>query len=456
MSMSFFLLGLVGDDTLRGQQHTGDGSGIFEGDAGNLGRVDDTSLQEVLEHFRTGVETKVGLSFLHLLYHDATFDAAVDHDLTQGLFDGAFYDGDTGGLVFVGTFQLFEGFDGVDIRDTTARNDTFFNGSAGCVEGIIDTVLLFLHFHFGGSAYVEDGYAAGELGETFLELLLIVIGSSGLDLCLDLVDAGQDIFLLALTANDGGIVLVDRHGSGSTQVAEVGAFQLVPLFFADHDPLGEDGDVLQHFLAAIAKAGSLNGSDLDRTTKFVDHQRSQCFTFQVFGDDHQRTTALSHLFQDVKDIFHRGDLLIVDKDIRVLQLGFHLFAVGHEIGGEIATVELHTFHYFNGSVGALCFFDGDDAFLAYFAKSLGDQLTDIVIVVGGDGGHLLDLVLVVADGLGLGDEVGYHFLNSLVDAAFQVHGIGACRYVLQTLADDGLGKDRSRRSSVAGDVGGLG
>ena len=95
MCMRFFLLGLVGDHAFGGQQHTCNGSGILEGDAGDLSGVDDTGLQEIFVYFRTGVEPEIGFAFLYFLYHDAAFDTAVDNDLTQGLFDSALNDGDT-------------------------------------------------------------------------------------------------------------------------------------------------------------------------------------------------------------------------------------------------------------------------------------------------------------------------------------------------------------------------
>src|SRR6202022_1099381 len=114
---------------------------------------------------------------------------------------------------------------------------------------------------------------------------------------------------------------------------------------ADNDTLGEDSDVLQHFLAAIAKAGSLDSSHFDGATQLVYYQGSQCFAFQVFSDDQQGTTTLRNLFQDVQDILHSRDLFVIDQDIRVLQLCFHFFAVGHEIRRDITAIELHTFYY---------------------------------------------------------------------------------------------------------------
>ena len=41
--------------------------------------------------------------------------------------------------------------------------------------------LLLLHLHLGGSAHLDKCYAAGQLGQTLLELLLVVVGGSDFD-----------------------------------------------------------------------------------------------------------------------------------------------------------------------------------------------------------------------------------------------------------------------------------
>ena len=41
-------LGLVGDDALGGEQEAGDGGGVLQGGAGDLGGIDDARLDEVL------------------------------------------------------------------------------------------------------------------------------------------------------------------------------------------------------------------------------------------------------------------------------------------------------------------------------------------------------------------------------------------------------------------------
>jgi hypothetical protein len=66
--------------------------------------------------------------------------------------------------------------------DAAAGDDAFFNGSAGGVQRVVNAVLLFLHFDFGRAADADDRNAAGQLGQTFLQLLLVVVRGGLLDL----------------------------------------------------------------------------------------------------------------------------------------------------------------------------------------------------------------------------------------------------------------------------------
>ena len=84
--------------------------------------------------------------------------------------------------------------------------------------------------------------------------------------------------------------------------------------------IGEDSDVLQHSLAAVTKARSLDSTYLQATTQAVDDEGSEGFAVDVLSDDEQRTTRLYGLLEDRKDLLQRRDLLVVDEDIGVLQL----------------------------------------------------------------------------------------------------------------------------------------
>ena len=48
-----------------------------------------------------------------------------------------------------------------------------------------------------------------------------------------------------------------------------------------------------------------------------------------------------HLLEHGQQIFHRANLLLVDQDDRILEDDFHALRVGHEVGRQVAAVELH-------------------------------------------------------------------------------------------------------------------
>jgi hypothetical protein len=79
---------------------------------------------------------------------------------------------------------------------------------------------------------------------------------------LDLGDAALDVAGLAGALDDRGVVLVDRDALGLAEILELDVLELDAEILADHLAAGEDGDVLEHGLAAVAEARRLDGADL--------------------------------------------------------------------------------------------------------------------------------------------------------------------------------------------------
>ena len=100
---------------------------------------------------------------------------------------------------------------------------------------------------------------------------------------------------------------------------ELDVFQLDAEIFRDHLAAGEDRDVLQHGLAAIAEARGLHGRDVQGAAELVDHQGGQRFAFDFFSDDHERLAHLGNLLEDREEVLHAADFLFVDQDERLFQ-----------------------------------------------------------------------------------------------------------------------------------------
>ena len=99
-------------------------------------------------------------------------------------------------------------------------------------------MLLLLHLDFGRGADVDDGHAAGELGEALLELLAVVVAGGVFDLALDLADAVGDVLLLAGAVDDGGVVLVDLDGLRGAELVKGGVLELEAEFLGDDFAFG--------------------------------------------------------------------------------------------------------------------------------------------------------------------------------------------------------------------------
>src|SRR3984957_19550240 len=280
----------------------------------------------------------------------------------------------------------------------TIRPAAFFRRTVG-VEGFLDAILLFLHLDLGRTADANDRNPAGELGKTLLQLLAVVVRGGLLDLRLDLADAGFDVLFLAGAADDRGVFLVDHHLAGASQHVDRDVFELHAEFVRDQLAAGQDRDVLEHRLAAIAEAGRLDGGDLEAAAQAGDPQRGQSLAFDVFRDDQQWLAGLDHGFQHRQHRLQAGQFLLVQQHVDVLELGGHLFGIGDEIGREIAAVEFHALDDVDFGFERLVFLDGDDAFVADLLHRLGDHLADRGVAVGGDGADLRDFG-------GRGDRLG--------------------------------------------------
>src|SRR4029077_2818135 len=230
--------------------------------------------------------------------------------------------------------------------------------------------------------------------------------------------------------------------------------QLDTQVFGDSLTAGQHRDVFEHGLAAIAKARSLDGSALQGAAQLVHHQGRQGFALNVLRDDQQGLAQLGNLLQQWKQVLHGTDFLLVDEDQRVFQRAFHALRVGNEIGGQVAAVELHAFHDFQGGLHGLGLFHGDDAVLANLLHGFGDDAADLTVVVGGDGANLGDHVALHVS-VELLDFLDGNFDGS-VDAALEGGGTGAGRNRLHAFAEDGLSQNRGGGGAIAGDVAGLG
>ena len=302
---------------------------------------------------------------------------------------------------------------------------------------------------------MDDGDAADELGEALLELLAVVVAGGLADLAADLLDPGLDGLAAAVAVDHGGAVLGDHDAAGGAEVVDADLLELDAQVVHDCATAREHGDVFEHGLAALAEAGSLDGHDVHVAAQLVDHQGGQGVAVDVLSEDEHGLAGLVHLLEHRQQILHAADLLLVHQHECILEDGLHAVGIGHEVGAEVAAVELHALDDLELGLQALGLLDRDDAFLADLVHGAGQDLADLGVAIGADGadlGHLGGVLGGPAHVLELSDDG----LDGPVDAALEVHGVGPGHDHLGTVLVDGLGQHGGGGGSVAGDVRGLG
>src|ERR1700730_13886710 len=450
------LLRQFGDHGFGGDQKSRNRSCVLDRRADHLGRIDDALGDQVAVLAGLGVEA-VGVLVLlkDLADDDRAVFARIDRDLAGRIGQRLAHDLDAGLLVVVLGADALEVLGGPEQGDAAARNDPLLDRRTGRMHRVINAIPALPHLDLGCAADADHRDAARELGQTLLQLLAVVVRGGLLDLCLDLLNARLDVGLLAGAADDRSILLVDHHLLGTAEHGERDVLELDAEVFRDRLAAGQDRDVLQHGLAAIAEARSLDGGNLQPTTQTVDDQGGQSLAFDVFSDDHERLAGLHDSFQERQQFVQAGKLLLVDENIDIFHFNAHLVGVGDEVGRDVAAVELHAFDDLKFGLERLGFFNRDDALIADLLHSVGQELADLGVAIGGDGADLGDF-LVRGDLLGVLDEIGDHGVHCQVDTALQIHRVHAGGNRLGAFAHDGRGQHGRGCGAVAGSVRRLG
>src|SRR5699024_6266619 len=217
----------------------GDGGCVLQRRAGDLGRGENTHFDHVTVLAGGGVVAMIARLGAHFIDHHGRFGAAVVHDLAQRLFEGPTQDANAGFLVIVLALDVADRFERAQQRDPAAGDDAFFDGGTRGVQRVFDAGLLFLHLDFGGSTDLDQGHAAGQLGDPLLQLFLVVVGGGFLDLGADLLDPGFDVVVGTGAVDDGGVFLGQLDLLGLAEIFQGDLFQAHAEVFGDDLAAGE-------------------------------------------------------------------------------------------------------------------------------------------------------------------------------------------------------------------------
>mmetsp|Transcript_2693 Transcript_2693/g.7272 ORF Transcript_2693/g.7272 Transcript_2693/m.7272 type:complete len:512 (-) Transcript_2693:54-1589(-) len=339
----------------------------------------------------------------------------------------------------------------IEERGAAARDDALLECSLRGAERVVEPVLHLVDLHLRGATDLDDSDTAGELCQALLELVLLVLRGGALDGVADGLAPLLDGLLQARAVQHDAVVLGDRHRFAGAELQDVEVLELLAEVLRDDVRAGEHGEVLQHGLAVVAKAGRLHGGDLQTPAEFVDNQHREGLAVDVLGNHKQRLLHLGDLLQDRQDGGHRRDPLVAEQDEGILQLNSLSLGIRDEVRRNVPAVQLHTLHDLQLVLQGLAVLHCDGAVLADLLEGRGDHVADLFVAVRRDGGHAPD-ALGRVDHDRLCGEVLQDRLRGRVHAPLDIHGVHPGGHRLATLPEDGAREHRRRGGAVAGVV----
>ena len=195
-------------------------------------------------------------------------------------------------------------------------------------------------------------------------------------------------------------------------------------FLSEDLTSGSDGDVVEHVLLVVAEAGGLHSADSEVVSELVDDEDGEDFSIDVVGDDEEGTGGLLGVLEHLDEVLQVGvlELVLHDEDDGLIELAGLLLVVGHEVGGSVTSVESQTFDVLDFVVDGLAVLHVDGSVGAHLVHDGGDQVSDFLVVVGGDGGNAGEFFLVGNLDADLG-QVLLDLLDGQHDSSSHVHGV---------------------------------
>ena len=333
-------------------------------------------------------------------------------------------------------------------------DDAFLNCCLGGVDGVFKTELLVLHLGFGGSTNLHNSNATGQLGKSFLQLLLVVGRVSLVHLLFDLLATPFHRRLIAF-GNDRCGVLIDGHTARCTKHFQLGIVQFKTGVFGDQLTIGQHCHVFEHGLTAITKPRRLHGSHIQHTTKTIDHQGCESFLLNVLSNDQQGLASAGNLFEHRHQILYQANLLVSEENVGLIQHSLHPLSVSGEVRGDVALIETHPLGDLQFSGHRLALFKRDHTFLANFVHGVSNHLTHFLVVAGSNGSTLSNGV-AVTDRLGELLNLAHEEVGSLVDPLLQGDCIGTSSHIAQAGLHHGMSQNSGCGRAITCSVIGLG
>ena len=218
------------------------------------------------------------------------------------------------------------------------------------MQRVFYACLLLFEFDFARSADINLRDAASEFRKTLLKLLTVIVAVSAFNFSADLIATTLDARGATSTFDDRGLVGINHKFLHLTKVLDRDLVEVDAEILHNGLTTGENREIFEHGLAAIAIAWRLHSADIEHAAQLVDDECAERFARDIFSNDEERLLRFHDLLEEGHELSERIDLIFVDKHERLRELAGHVVGVSYEVRAEVTAIELHTFHDIDGGL----------------------------------------------------------------------------------------------------------
>ena len=265
----------------------------------NLGWRNHAILDQVAVGASESVEAVVASHGRNLGHHNGAFFARIFSDYTQ--WNSKCF-GDhikaKGLVAFNSGARFFHGGNAAHKTHAATSDHAFGHGRARRMKRVFNAALLFFQFRFAACANFNLRNAAGQFGQTFLQLLTVVVAISLIHLAANLLATILDGLGAAGAFNNRCVVGVNGDLLHLTKLRNGDLVQINSKILHDGLTTSQNGQIFKHGLAAIAVTRRLDRAHIQHAAHLINDKRAQRFARNILRDNQKRLLHIHHFLKE--------------------------------------------------------------------------------------------------------------------------------------------------------------
>lgn len=333
--------------------------------------------------------------------------------------------------------------------------DKLLKRREGWVKGVVKEVIILIKLKLSWKEEEDKGKEEREIGKKLMKILKVVVRSGLLDMMIDMEKERVDLGIMEWKVKDSSVLIGDRKIIGEEKNVESKDLKIDEEVLGDEMKESEDRDVLENGIEEIEEERRIEGRNIKEEEKIVEEESWKRLELEVLRNDEKRIGGMEERLEKRKERMKVREIILVKKDVGVLEVRKNILRVGEEVRRKVEEVEMNELEELELGLGGIGLLKSDEELVEEIMNRLGDNIEDLGLEVGRDGEKMGKLLRSV-DIFGIIKKIRKKLVEREVDEEIKVNRVNERGKGIGELMKDGM-KEKGRGSGeVKGSIVGIG